>query len=313
MQKTKFGVMSILIGLTLLFSACSPTPTVDPAPFYTAAAQTVEAQLTQTALHTTFISTATMTPTSTFPTTTPIATLTPSQGSGTSGEPPCLAANFIGDVSIPDGTIITPGATFVKTWRVKNSGSCTWDAGYSLVHAGGDPMGGTLSVPLPRIVYPDQTVDISIELTAPMIEGIYTGEWRLKTRWGGTMGVGQYDASLSVIINVSTSTNYAVTSVQYTVTRQPPTGCPFKVWFTITATIKVNGPTVVKYHWARSDDYPDYAPHDPIEFGEAGSTTVSYTWLLYEGANNKPRWVALYIDEPNHQLFGKAEFLYGCP
>jgi len=64
------------------------------------------------------------------PTVTPLPPLTPTQTPFT--VPPtvspagCDRASFIADVRVPDGTLFTPGAAFSKTWRLKNSGSCTW-------------------------------------------------------------------------------------------------------------------------------------------------------------------------------------------
>ena len=43
------------------------------------------------------------------------------------------------DVNVPDGTQMTPGQQFVKTWRIKNDGICTWGAGYH--HRGQDRPG----------------------------------------------------------------------------------------------------------------------------------------------------------------------------
>src|ERR1700704_1212338 len=41
------------------------------------------------------------------------------------------AATFVSDVTIADGTVMKPGQSFTKTWRISNSGSTTWK-GYSL-------------------------------------------------------------------------------------------------------------------------------------------------------------------------------------
>jgi len=35
----------------------------------------------------------------------------------------CDWAQFISDVTVPDGTKYEPGATFKKTWRLKNIGT----------------------------------------------------------------------------------------------------------------------------------------------------------------------------------------------
>ena len=102
----------------------------------------------------------------------------------------CNRAAFIGDVTIPDNTILHLSEPFVKTWRIKNVGTCTWNAGYSVVFAGGDKMGGPDSVALPLNVAPDQTVDISVNLSAPNAAGHYEGLWQLQSGDGKNFGVG---------------------------------------------------------------------------------------------------------------------------
>src|SRR5512143_426233 len=57
----------------------------------------------------------------------------------------CDWAQFVADVTIPDGTQIQPGATFTKTWRLKNIGYCTWTTAYSMVYDSGTQMGNTVS------------------------------------------------------------------------------------------------------------------------------------------------------------------------
>jgi hypothetical protein len=46
---------------------------------------------------------------------------------------PCNQASFVTDVTIPDGSSFVAGASFVKTWRVRNSGACAWGSGYSII------------------------------------------------------------------------------------------------------------------------------------------------------------------------------------
>src|SRR5512143_599465 len=50
-------------------------------------------------------------------------------------------AQFVADVTIPDGTRFAPSATFQKTWRLKNIGTATWTTAYSLVFDSGDRFG----------------------------------------------------------------------------------------------------------------------------------------------------------------------------
>lgn len=98
-----------------------------------------------------------------------------------------LAAQFISDVTIPDNTVLAPGAAFVKTWRVKNNGTCNWEAGYQLVFAEGNQMGGPAGVDV-NDTLPGATVDISVNLTAPVTPGTHTGKWRLRASNGAIFG-----------------------------------------------------------------------------------------------------------------------------
>lgn len=102
----------------------------------------------------------------------------------------CDWAKYVADVTVPDGTNFSAGAAFTKTWRLKNIGSCTWTTGYSLVFSSGEKMGGPDAVPLPTTVAPGQTVDISVNLTAPSAGGSYRGFWMLKNASGATFGIG---------------------------------------------------------------------------------------------------------------------------
>lgn len=99
-------------------------------------------------------------------------------------------AEFVVDVTVPDGSDFTPGQSFVKTWRLRNSGTCTWTSSYKLVFDHGDAMGGPASLSLPGLVHPGQMVDLSVNLTAPGAEGAYTGYWLLRTSEGALFGIG---------------------------------------------------------------------------------------------------------------------------
>jgi len=98
-------------------------------PIGTAAAQTVAALSTQ------LQAIATNTP---VPSNTPqviIATSTQQPGTPTeaTATKPCDRAEFVDDVTVEDGTVFKPGETFTKTWRLKNTGSCTWTTSYRVV------------------------------------------------------------------------------------------------------------------------------------------------------------------------------------
>jgi hypothetical protein len=94
-------------------------------------------------------------------------------------------------VTIPDGTLLDPSENFTKTWRLRNTGSCTWNSSYELIFKEGDAMGGPASQTLTGgNVAPGQTVDISVDLTAPSSEGEYRGDWQIRSDKGIVFGVG---------------------------------------------------------------------------------------------------------------------------
>lgn len=178
---------SLLIFLAALFglAACNlprATPTPDPNAFLTAAAHTVEAQLTLNAF-TTPQATLTSLPSATPPPPLP-PTFTNTPPSTSSPTPICDLAQFITDVTVPDGTVFQPGETFTKTWRLKNNGVCTWTSSYQLIFDSGDSMNGPASQALTGSVAPGQTVDISVTLKAPTTPGTYRGYWRLRNAAG---------------------------------------------------------------------------------------------------------------------------------
>jgi hypothetical protein len=69
------------------------------------------------------------------------------------------------DVNIPDNTPMSPGQEFVKTWKIKNIGACTWGEGYKMVFSYGEEMEG-VAQPLGAAIAPGQEVDVSAEITA---------------------------------------------------------------------------------------------------------------------------------------------------
>jgi uncharacterized protein YkwD len=97
-------------------------------------------------------------------------------------------AAFFSDVTIPDGTVLEPGKTFTKTWRLRNEGTCAWDAGYRFIFTSGDSMGAKDAVPMPS-TQPGQLVDISVDMVTPNAAGAYTGNWLIEDASGKQFGV----------------------------------------------------------------------------------------------------------------------------
>ncbi|MCX6072272.1 MAG: NBR1-Ig-like domain-containing protein [Chloroflexi bacterium] len=115
-------------------------------------------------------------------TATPTATATPL---------PCNKAEFVTDVTIPDGEDITIFDTFTKTWRLRNVGTCTWTSEYRVVFDHGDQMLAPDSAPITSgTVAPGATVDVSVPMEGPGTAGTYKGYWRLRDAGGVLFGVG---------------------------------------------------------------------------------------------------------------------------
>src|SRR5512145_3319377 len=89
-------------------------------------------------------------------------------------------AQFVTDVTVPDGTRFDAGATFTKTWRLRNIGTCTWTTAYTMVFDSGTQMGSTTSVNHPASTAPGATVDVSVNMTAPNTAGRYRGYRKFK-------------------------------------------------------------------------------------------------------------------------------------
>jgi hypothetical protein len=103
----------------------------------------------------------------------------------------CDQYKFIDDITIPDGATVQPGATFVKTWRIQNTGSCTWTTAYQWIFgygSEGTDWGKTSPVNFPNDVEPGGLMDISVTLTAPTTSGFYSGWFRPRNDLGTTFG-----------------------------------------------------------------------------------------------------------------------------
>jgi len=101
-------------------------------------------------------------------------------------------SEFVADVTVPDGTHFAPGTVFQKTWRIRNSGTCTWDASYRITFLSGDRMMGPRSAPLDEPVLPGEEVDVSVMLIAPEAAGTYQGQWQMFAPDGTPFGTRPY-------------------------------------------------------------------------------------------------------------------------
>jgi len=102
----------------------------------------------------------------------------------------CNWAEFVRDVTIPDGTEIKGGDTFSKTWRLRNIGDCPWTTDYDFVFVGGETFNAPNRIGMPTFVGPGEMVDITILFKAPTYPGNYRGYFMLADRQGERFGTG---------------------------------------------------------------------------------------------------------------------------
>ena len=292
------------------------TPTREADAILTAAAETVAAQLTQG------VTMPTPGPTLELDTSTPTVgpqetaaapatatnTLAPAQPTQT--QQVCDRGDFVEDVSIEDGTQMVPGESFTKTWRLKNSGTCTWTTSYAVVFDHDNLMGAQSVVTLPKSVAPGETVDVSVAMTAPTTPGKYVGYWMLRNEQGTVFGLGT-GANKSFYVEIEVvSGEFAVTGVYPKVSPNSFTGACSPVSLTFEADIRVNKAGTISYHWIFSD--ADDSAVKTLDFTEAGTKTVSITLDLTADPGEHSGWGSIYIDEPNHQEFSKATYTLTC-
>ncbi|MGE5374253.1 MAG: NBR1-Ig-like domain-containing protein [Bacteroidota bacterium] len=204
MLKTRLMKVQMILALgAILLAACGAgnapqaTPTaVSVDQIQTFAVSTFSSALTMTAA---VMPTDTPAPTQTSLATIPALPTTSAGGIPVTGTTPgaaaggvaatasCYGLTFVSDVSIPDNTQMDPGKTFTKTWKVQNSGSCAWEAGFKFQNTGGESMGAS-AFSLPKSVASGETYDISVPMTAPDKTGTLRSNWRMSNASGQYFG-----------------------------------------------------------------------------------------------------------------------------
>lgn len=122
------------------------------------------------------------------PTNTPHPTATPT-------EVPCTPDSaHVADLDLPDGTLVSPGETVTKTWRIENDGDCTWTPEYTwnqIETAGNKFLGVPLSIPLAGTVPPGGTIDISVQIRldpTATLGSVYTARFQMRSPGGDLFG-----------------------------------------------------------------------------------------------------------------------------
>lgn len=151
---------------------------------------------------------------------------------------------FLGDVTIPDGTVVIPGQPFNKIWRYQNTGTCAWSKNtYRLVQVTGSAISMAQQVVHLPDAQPGQIVDIPVTLI--LISGTPTGKtesayFELRAPNNSAFGLAPYVEVVAGVLDATTlpdaggvCTNNAVFIQDITIPDQTivPRGQPFvKTW-----------------------------------------------------------------------------------
>lgn len=317
MDKRTFGMIASVLVAAALIASCAPAASSDSM-IATSVAETIVAQDTEQAkiTPTATVVKATLTPRGSA---TPLVTKAPPTvpPPGSSNIVACYRAEYVADLTIPDGTIVAPGASFMKRWSVKNTGSCSWNSSYKFVFMDGDVLGGAYVYNFPGFASPQDTVEIPVQLYAPTTTGAYTGYWKIQAPDGTIFGVGQYGQSLSVSIvvgsgtpeNNKTQSVYDITAVSYTIERRCTAANTF--WH-IYVHLTSNGPLKSTFNILQSDG--NGQKNIKLEFDQAETLTFDYgEWSQRTITSSpNPRWVQVITTAPLYREWPTSELFYLC-
>ena len=202
------AVLILLVALGLSRRASQQSPLPAALPTLTAAiTETVPGaiqgtiQAEQTRAASLLLPAVTPFPTSTLKPSAPTATRIAVSASKTpidKGNYTCVLISYLQDITVPDGSVFSPGSGFIKTWRLQNVSNCTLEKDARLVFLGGDPMGSEEEFPITIEVVPGQVFDVSIPLAAPGAAGRYKSEWGIKTSEGSLISGLQLSVEIEV-------------------------------------------------------------------------------------------------------------------
>ena len=319
-KSIKYSLFVTIVMMSLLITACGAEATAQASQemniIETAVAETVAAQnAIQSQNSSTPVPAAptagTQTPLMFSPTLTPLSPIASPTRQGNTTQSPCASASLVSE-TVSDGMIFSPGQVFTKTWEIMNTSTCTWDTSYKIVFWNGDVLGGAYYYNLPQVVVPGQTVPISLVLTAPKEEATYKSEWKLQTPDSVEFGVGQYSSPFYTEIEVSADTtpNYTITAVDFSMERDPATGCVANETHTLYVTLTTNGPVEVQYRWVQSDG--NNSGTQTLKIKTATTTTLSRSWKLHLATNTGTRWIGFVITEPFSKEYPPIEFTKTC-
>jgi hypothetical protein len=230
-RKTTRGIGLLALAGAMLLAACAPQeapePTQDPSVLYTAAAQTVQAEITMTAAA---LPSATPSPSPQPSATVGLPTLE-GVGQGDTGvnvDVSVMTATTMATLSVPgtsstqapaagvtsgdaaewvsndpaDGSTVATGQKFDIRWTVRNTGTTTWNKNYMIRWYAGEKMAEKLSYNFREETAPDGTTTLIIDGLAPSSAGEYQTTWVLTNEQGQNF----YSVYLELKVGKATST-----------------------------------------------------------------------------------------------------------
>ncbi|MDH5506841.1 MAG: NBR1-Ig-like domain-containing protein [Anaerolineae bacterium] len=314
---------AIVLAMALLAGCNFPTQDSLPPPeeMPTAAALTVEAILTQEGGKS--VQPEATQSTGSQKETLPAPSLTPNPAGGTATALLPDNAEFVSDITVPDYTSIDPGVTFTKTWRVRNSGESTWTTGYNLVFDQGSRMGAPDIIPIPREVRPGESVDLSIEFTAPAASGEYVSHWKLRNTAGELFGFGD-DGEGTIFVIIVVGKGGAVptlaggaTVVKATLSANKTShsgACPVTLIFT--GEFTVSGQGKFRYNLDVGSFSPgfNFTLSGPLSGTNptSGNFTVSDIEYPFSVQSSVEGWARLWVNGANYLTSNQINFSVTC-
>ena len=90
--------------------------------------------------------------------------------------------------TIPSGSRLNPGERFVKTWQIKNTGTCDWTREFKITYVGGYDFQGADTTRIREKVTAGSTVEVSMSIDAPNDPDSYSSSWQIATNEGVLFG-----------------------------------------------------------------------------------------------------------------------------
>ena len=288
-----------IIGVIFLMTACAPLIDVQPG-----------GQISSPTSMPTIASSPTLEPTAlTTIQPTVVATDPPTSTSAPVVTACQDSAQYISDDGL-DGTTYGPNLPFTKTWRLKNTGSCTWDSSYLVFQISGVFMTqqpGYMIVSQGQTVAPGQIVDISVGMTSPVEDGSYRSDWGLKKPNGQFMPIqgGANGNSFYVKLKVSNTNVHTTASIDIELEQGSGTVCTADSTYFVTAHITADGATTVSYEIGSTAGqiaagYFQPSPMGPVSpvvtgalvFSQADTQTIA---LRFVGPYPYPDDISVYV------------------